>query len=151
MLSQIALANLLAQIFLQTLFCPTAIIRVPCIPLVAQEYPFVAQAYHVCISNIMSKNGKDKTISIRLSQTMLEALDARAVLDEKDRTQVIREAINRYLELPEDSAEDRIDFLEGRLEKLYTQNQHTEKRTIALERRVNELSRLIALCLERRK
>jgi hypothetical protein len=82
---------------------------------------------------------------------MLEALDARAVLDEKDRTQVIREAIAHYLELPEDSAEDRIDFLQGRLEELYAQNQHTEKRTIALEMRVDELSRLMTLCLERRK
>jgi predicted DNA-binding protein len=99
----------------------------------------------------MSKNGKDKTISIRLSQDMLEALDARAILDEKDRTQVIREAIARYLELPEDSAEDRIDFLEGRVEKLDAQNQHTEKRTNALEMRVDELSRLMTLCLERRK
>jgi len=82
---------------------------------------------------------------------MLEALDARAILDEKDRTQVIREAIARYLELPEDSAEDRIDFLEGRVEKLDAQNQHTEKRTNALEMRVDELSRLMTLCLERRK
>jgi predicted DNA-binding protein len=99
----------------------------------------------------MPKNGKDKTISIRLSQDMLEALDARAILDEKDRTQVIREAIAHYLELPEDSAEDRIDLLEGRLEKLYAQNQHTEKRTNALEIRVDELSHLMTLCLQGRK
>ena len=82
---------------------------------------------------------------------MLEALDARSILDEKDRTQVIREAIAQYLELPEDSAEDRIDFLERGLKKLYAQNQHTEKRTSALEMRVDELSRLMTLCLERRK
>jgi predicted DNA-binding protein len=99
----------------------------------------------------MPKNGKDKTISIRLSQDMLEALDARAILDEKDRTQVIREAIAHYLELPEDSAEDRIDLLEGRLEKLYAQNQHTEKRTNALEIRVDELSHLMTLCLQGQK
>jgi metal-responsive CopG/Arc/MetJ family transcriptional regulator len=99
----------------------------------------------------MSKNGKDKTISIRLSQDMLEALDARAILDEKDRTQVIREAIAQYLELPEDSTEDRMDSLEGRLEKLYAQTQRTENRISTLEKRVDELSRLMTLCLERRK
>jgi predicted DNA-binding protein len=44
----------------------------------------------------MAKINKDKTISIRLSELMLEALDARAIAQEKDRTQVIREAIARY-------------------------------------------------------
>lgn len=99
----------------------------------------------------MLKNGKDKTISIRLSQPMLEALDARAVLDEKDRTQVIREAIAEYLDLPEDSIEDRVDDLERNLEKLQSQIQRTEKKTDSIEMRVNELSRLMAICLERLK
>lgn len=74
------------------------------------------------------KNGKDKTISIRLSQAMLEALDARAVLDEKDRTQVIREAIAQYVGLPLDLVEERLAALEGRVE---------------------ELSKLVALCMKR--
>ena len=78
----------------------------------------------------MLKNGKDKTISIRLSQGMLEALDARAVLDEKDRTQVIREAIAQYLELPFDPIEERVATLEDR---------------------VDELSRLVTICLKQLK
>ncbi|MFB2893291.1 ribbon-helix-helix protein, CopG family [Aerosakkonemataceae cyanobacterium BLCC-F50] len=76
----------------------------------------------------MSKTGKDKAISVRLSQEMLEALDARAVLDEKDRTQVIREAIAQHLGLSLDPVEERI---------------------ATLEERVDELSRLVAVCLER--
>lgn len=78
----------------------------------------------------MLKNGKDKTISIRLEQAMLEALDARAVLDEKDRTQVIREAIAQYLELPFDPVEERLNVL---------------------EERVDELSRLVAMCVGKMK
>jgi predicted DNA-binding protein len=93
----------------------------------------------------MSKSGKDKTISIRLSQTMLEALDARAILDEKDRTQVIREAIARYLELPEDSVKDRVNLLEQGIEKLHEQAQLTEERTDLLEMQFSELNRLVAV------
>ncbi|HLO51484.1 MAG TPA: ribbon-helix-helix protein, CopG family [Kamptonema sp.] len=78
----------------------------------------------------MLKNGKDKTISIRLEQAMLEALDARALLDEKDRTQVIREAIAQYLDLPFNPLEERVAALEERLE---------------------ELSRLVTISLERFK
>lgn len=102
----------------------------------------------------MTKNGKDRTISIRLSQAMLEALDARAVLDEKDRTQVLREALAQYLEFeedPSDSIENRIDSVERSLEKLSGQTQRTDERTKSLEMRVNELSRLMALYLERLK
>lgn len=76
----------------------------------------------------MSKIVKDKAISIRLPQKMLEALDARAVLDEKDRTQVIREAITQYLGLPPDPVEERLALL---------------------EERVDELSRLVIVCMER--
>jgi predicted DNA-binding protein len=99
----------------------------------------------------MIKNGKDKTISLRLSQAMLEALDARAVLDEKDRTQVIREAIVQYLDLPQDTIEERIDSLERGLEDLYSQRERTAQRVDSLEKRVSELSHLIAICLERFK
>jgi predicted DNA-binding protein len=99
----------------------------------------------------MSKIGKDKTISIRLSQTMLEALDARAILDEKDRTQVIREAIARYLELPEDSVEDRVNLLEQGIEKLHEQVQLTEERTDLLEMQFSELNRLVAMFIGRQK
>ncbi|MEH1771823.1 CopG family ribbon-helix-helix protein [Nostoc sp.] len=97
----------------------------------------------------MSKIGKDKTISIRLSQTMLEALDARAILDDKDRTQVIREAIAQYLELPEDSVEDRVNLLEQGIEKLHEQVQLTEERTDLLEMQFNELSRLVTVFIGR--
>ncbi|WP_306423253.1 CopG family ribbon-helix-helix protein [Nostoc favosum] len=112
-----------------------------------------------CISRIsrsylksnMSKIGKDKTISIRLSQTMLEALDARAILDDKDRTQVIREAIAQYLELPEDSVEDRVNLLEQGIEKLHEQVQLTEERTDLLEMQFSELSRLVTMFIGRQK
>lgn len=109
----------------------------------------VFQGYHACISKEMLKNGKDKNISIRLSQSMLEALDARAILDEKDRTQVIREAIAEYLGLPEDSTEDRVNSLERTIDRLYDQVQRTEKRTDSFEKRLSELSRLMTICLER--
>ncbi|MEH2339242.1 ribbon-helix-helix protein, CopG family [Nostoc sp.] len=99
----------------------------------------------------MSKIGKDKTISIRLSQTMLEALDARAIIDEKDRTQVIREAIAQYLGLPEDSVEDRVDLLEQVIEKLREQVQLTEERTDLLEIQFIELNHLVTVFIGRQK
>lgn len=97
----------------------------------------------------MLKNGKDKTISIRLSQPMLEALDARAVLDEKDRTQVIREAIIKYLELAEDSIEERVNYLQQNLEEIQSQIQRTEKKTDSIEIRVHELTSLMAVYIDR--
>ncbi len=42
---------------------------------------------------------------------MLEALDARAGIEDKDRTQVIRNAIEKYLDLPEESVEDKLEAL----------------------------------------
>ncbi|MBH8554682.1 ribbon-helix-helix protein, CopG family [Nostocaceae cyanobacterium CENA357] len=82
---------------------------------------------------------------------MLEALDARAILDDKDRTQVIREAIARYLELPEDSVEDRVNLLEQGIEKLHEQVQLTEERTDLLEMQFSELSRLVTMFIGRQK
>ncbi len=99
----------------------------------------------------MSKIGKDKTISIRLSQTMLEALDTRAIVDEKDRTQVIREAIAQYLGLPEDSVEDRVNLLEQSIDKLREQIQITDERTDLLEIQFEELNRLMAVLMGRYK
>lgn len=103
-------------------------------------------------------SSKDKTISIRLSQMMLEALDARAVLDEKDRTQVIREAIAQYLELPEESVEDRFKVLEREQEligrqvaKLHNRVNEEIKRTDSLEMRLAELNRILAVFLGRLK
>ena len=87
---------------------------------------------------------------------MLEALDARAILDEKDRTQVIREAIADYLELPEDSVEDKLEILETKqasldrtIDKLTKQLKGESKRTDSLEVRMEELNRVMALFLER--
>jgi predicted DNA-binding protein len=98
----------------------------------------------------MSKISKDKTISIRLSQVMLEALDARAALDDKDRTQIIREAIAQYLDLPEDSVEDRVSLLEHGMEKLREQVQITEERTDLLEMQFSELNSLVAVFIGRK-
>ncbi|MBD2345541.1 ribbon-helix-helix protein, CopG family [Anabaena subtropica FACHB-260] len=97
--------------------------------------------------------GKDKAISIRLSQSMLEALDARAILEEKDRTQLIREAISLYLGLPEDenTIEDRVSSLEQSISNLNKKIQTTDNKTDLLEMRLNELSRLIAILVERLK
>ncbi|WP_414549233.1 ribbon-helix-helix protein, CopG family [Anabaena sp. CCY 0017] len=99
----------------------------------------------------MSKISKDKAISIRLSQTMLEALDARAILDDKDRTQVIREAIALYLELPQDLVESRVNSLEQDIEKLREQVQLTDERTDLLEMQLSELNRLVDVFTGRQK
>lgn len=86
---------------------------------------------------------------------MLEALDARAVLDEEDRTQVIRKAISQYLDLTEESVEDRLEILEKRqssvdrfLDKLHQQLQRESSRTDSLEIRMEELSRIISTFLK---
>ena len=106
----------------------------------------------------MAKTNKDKTVSIRLSESMLEALDARAVLDEKDRTQVIRDAIAKYLDLPEESVEDKLEVLEKKqasvnkvIDKLSTQLKNQTKRTDSIEVRVDELGKIIAVFMDKRK
>lgn len=117
----------------------------------------VSQAYLKMVKT-SKDSSKDKTISIRLSQMMLEALDARAVLDEKDRTQVIREAIAQYLELPEESVEDRFKVLEReqglinrQVAKLHNRVNEEIKRTDSLEMRLAELNRILAVFLGRLK
>lgn len=131
-----------------------------CISLVVQMHfsnSTVSQAYLKMVKT-SKDSSKDKTISIRLSQMMLEALDARAVLDEKDRTQVIREAIAQYLELPEESVEDRFKVLEREQElisrqvaKLHNRVNEEIKRTDSLEMRLAELNRILAVFLGRLK
>jgi predicted transcriptional regulator len=99
-------------------------------------YPIISRLY----LKYMVKVGKDKTISVRLSPKMLEELDARAILEEKDRTQVIREAIARHLGQPwmevdedtisygmevpitnnEDNRDSKLDLIEQRQDDLYT-------------------------------
>lgn len=95
------------------------------------------------------------SISIRLSETMLNALDARAVLYEKDRTQVIRDAISHYLDLPEESVEEKIeeltkkqDSLDSLITKLHSQLQNQSKRTDKIETRLEELRTIIGVALE---
>jgi predicted DNA-binding protein len=98
----------------------------------------------------MARTSKDKTISIRLSQAMLEALDARAVLDEKDRAQVIRDAIAIHLEMDdEDEVETKLSLLEESVKKLQGECQQNRKTTEALEKRMDEMTRLVSYCLER--
>ncbi len=106
----------------------------------------------------MAKTNKGKTVSIRLSELMLEALDARAILDEKDRTQVIREAIAQYLDLPEESVEDKLEILEKKqnslnksIDGLRDGLKKESKRTDSLEIRVEELGKMMAVFLERPK
>lgn len=106
----------------------------------------------------MAKINKDKTVSIRLSELMLEALDARAFLEEKDRTQVIREAIKKYLDLPEESVEDKLQVLEKKqvslnkvIDKLSTQLKNEAKRTDSIEVRVDELGKIIAVFIDKSK
>lgn len=106
----------------------------------------------------MAKTNKGKTVSIRLSESMLEALDARAVLDEKDRTQVIRDAIARHLDLPEESIEDRLQVIEKKqvslnkvINKLSSQLENEAKRTDSIEVRVDELGKMMAVFADKRK
>ena len=70
----------------------------------------------------MAKPSKDKSISVRLSQEMLEALDLRAEVDCEDRTQIIRNAIALYLGLnsAEDSVESRLEKLEERQSSIHS-------------------------------
>ncbi|MDJ0743708.1 MAG: ribbon-helix-helix protein, CopG family [Xenococcaceae cyanobacterium MO_167.B27] len=104
----------------------------------------------------MAKTNKGKTISIRLSESMLEALDARAVLDEKDRTQVIRDAIAQHLDLPEESVEDKLQVLEKKqnslnkiIDRLSSQLKSQSKRTDSIEIRVEELRKIMAVFMEK--
>ncbi len=98
----------------------------------------------------MARTSKDKTISIRLSQAMLEALDARAVLDEKDRAQVIRDAIAKHLAIDdEDEIETKLSLLKQSFDQLQGECQQDRKKTKTLEKRMDEITRLVSYCLER--
>ncbi|AFZ36869.1 hypothetical protein Sta7437_3363 [Stanieria cyanosphaera PCC 7437] len=106
----------------------------------------------------MAKTNKDKTVSIRLSELMLEALDARAFLEDKDRTQVIREAIKKYLDLPEESVEDKLQVLEKKqnslnqiIDRLHNQLKNESKRTDSIEIRVEELREIMSVFIEKSK
>ncbi len=105
-----------------------------------------------------SKTNKDKTVSIRLSQSMLEALDARAGIDDKDRTQVIRNAIEKYLDLPEESVEDKLETLEKQnsslekqIEALDKELKSEVKRNDSIEVQIEELRRIITAFVEKAK
>jgi hypothetical protein len=106
----------------------------------------------------MAKSNKDKTVSIRLSELMLEALDARAFLEEKDRTQLIRDAITKYLNLPEESVEDKLQVLEKEqnslnqiIDRLRSQLKNESKRTDSIEIRVEELRKIMSVFMEKSK
>lgn len=106
----------------------------------------------------MAKSNKGKTISIRLSELMLEALDARAFLEEKDRTQIIRDAITKHLDLPEESVENKLEVLEREqnslnkeIDKLQGQLKRQSKRTDSIEVRVDELGKIMAVFVDKPK
>lgn len=58
---------------------------------------------------------KEKIISVRLYEEMLEALDTYASKERKGRTQIIREAITNYLDLPKEAIEEKIDTIEEKI------------------------------------
>ena len=104
----------------------------------------------------MARSSKDKSISVRLSQVMLEALDARAVSEKKDRTQVIRDSIAQYLELPTDVLDEKVEeievrqqHLDGLTKKLHIQLEMETKRTDNLESKVEELDLAMAAVMKR--
>ena len=104
----------------------------------------------------MAKNNKGKTVSIRLSELMLKALDARASLESKDRTQVIRNAISRHLDLPKESIEDKLQAVEKKqvllnetIAKLDVQLKKETERTDSIEIRIDELGKIVAVFMDR--
>lgn len=70
---------------------------------------------------------KEKIISIRLYEEMLEALDTHASKERKGRTQIIREAITSYLGLPKEPIEEKIDTIEGRVDLIEEKGEAIEK------------------------
>ena len=89
---------------------------------------------------------------------MLEALDNRAGIDDKDRTQVIRNAIEKYLDLPEESVEDKLETLEKQnsslekqIEALDKELKSEVKRNDSIEVQIEELRRIITAFVEKAK
>lgn len=88
----------------------------------------------------MSKNKQNKNLSLRVPELMLESLDARALEEERDRSEIIREAIANYLDLPQLSVEVKLQALEEEqvalrkiIEKLSDRVNHEAQRTDNLE------------------
>lgn len=92
----------------------------------------------------MSKEAKDKGISIRLYEDMLEALDAYADKERKARTQVIREAITQYLNLPKQSVEQKIDSLEQEIESLRSELENANQKINSFETRIEKFEILLS-------
>lgn len=92
----------------------------------------------------MSKEAKDKGISIRLYEDMLEALDAYADKERKARTQVIREAITQFLNLPKESVEQKIDLLSQEIESLRSELENANQKINLFEARFERVETLLS-------
>lgn len=75
---------------------------------------------------------QNRTISIRLSLSTLAKLDDLATEQGKDRTQVIREAIDNHLDPNQKTIEERLECLEERESEL-------TKATESLKRRLEQV------------
>lgn len=82
----------------------------------------------------MARQPLARTISMRISSPMLEAVDEYASNENKNRTEVIREAITQYLKLPLERTEERFNILDSKIE--------------ALNEKFKSLNNQISSCLE---
>lgn len=115
---------------------------------------------------------KEKIISIRLYEEMLEALDSHASKQRKGRTQIIREAITRYLNLPSYAIEGKLDILENKtnsidekidliekkgevyekeLQLVREKLDNESRKTIVLEEELRELRSLVFELVKKKK
>lgn len=84
---------------------------------------------------------KEKIISVRLYEEMLEALDTYASKERKGRTQIIREAITNYLDLPKEPIEEKIDTIEDRVDSIEEKAEVFEKELQVLCEKLDQESK----------
>ncbi len=82
----------------------------------------------------MARQPLARTISIRISYSMLEAVDEYASNENKDRTEVIRDAITQYLKLPLERTEERFNIVDSKID--------------ALNEEFKKLANRVSVCLE---
>lgn len=91
----------------------------------------------------MNNDKKDKTISIRLSAEMLDKLRDRALTEQKDRTEVIRDALSIYLEMPESNLEIRVSNLEEKTEFWEKERKQQQEKVNKLQNQISVLTSIL--------
>ena len=87
----------------------------------------------------MARQPLARTISIRISYSMLEAVDKYASDQKKDRTEVIRDAIAQHLQYPMDMTNKRLDNLDFKMDAVNSKLDNLDFKMDAINSKLDNL------------